>query len=164
MCQLPPHVYTPHVYTASPARLPTRTMGHQMLRCTPLRQTENDNPCHEMHEVARTHIGCVGGFGMTPWCDDLVCSWRRLLCWGWGGGGGDFVPTTLRQTGGISGPVRPVRSAGRRHVPGPRPWPLPLVPRAPRPRLLTPSLCVPPTRPYASRPPSRATPSAAHRP
>ena len=20
-----------------------------------------------------------GGFGMTPWCDDLVCSWRRLL-------------------------------------------------------------------------------------
>ena len=21
----------------------------------------------------------VGGFGMTPWCDDLVCSWRRLL-------------------------------------------------------------------------------------
>ena len=33
-------------------------------------------------------IGCLptckfiildGGFGMTPWCDDLVCSWRRLL-------------------------------------------------------------------------------------
>ena len=25
--------------------------------------------------------GCAwgGGFGMTPWCDDLVCSWRRLL-------------------------------------------------------------------------------------
>ena len=21
----------------------------------------------------------AGGFGMTPWCDDLVCSWRRLL-------------------------------------------------------------------------------------
>ena len=20
-----------------------------------------------------------GGFGMTPWCDDLACSWRRLL-------------------------------------------------------------------------------------
>ena len=25
-----------------------------------------------------SHIRC-GGFGMTPWCDDLVCSWRRLL-------------------------------------------------------------------------------------
>ena len=23
--------------------------------------------------------GVGGGFGMTPWCDDLVCSWRRLL-------------------------------------------------------------------------------------
>ena len=23
--------------------------------------------------------GGGGGFGMTPWCDDLVCSWRRLL-------------------------------------------------------------------------------------
>ena len=23
--------------------------------------------------------GLGGGFGMTPWCDDLVCSWRRLL-------------------------------------------------------------------------------------
>ena len=23
--------------------------------------------------------GLDGGFGMTPWCDDLVCSWRRLL-------------------------------------------------------------------------------------
>ena len=22
-----------------------------------------------------------GGFGMTPWCDDLVCSWRRLLAY-----------------------------------------------------------------------------------
>ena len=21
----------------------------------------------------------TNGFGMTPWCDDLVCSWRRLL-------------------------------------------------------------------------------------
>ena len=21
----------------------------------------------------------AGDFGMTPWCDDLVCSWRRLL-------------------------------------------------------------------------------------
>ena len=44
-----------------------------------------------------------GGVGMTPWCDDPVCSWRRLLAdrhslpfpwtlslhgrW-WGGGGG----------------------------------------------------------------------------
>ena len=24
-------------------------------------------------------IQAGGGFGMTPWCDDLVCSWRRLL-------------------------------------------------------------------------------------
>ena len=46
-----------------------------------------------------------GGFGMTPWCDDLVCSWRRLLAdrhslpfpWTlslhrhWGGGGGQAV-------------------------------------------------------------------------
>ena len=23
--------------------------------------------------------GGGGGVGMTPWCDDLVCSWRRLL-------------------------------------------------------------------------------------
>ena len=23
--------------------------------------------------------GGGGGFGMTPWCDDLVCRWRRLL-------------------------------------------------------------------------------------
>ena len=26
--------------------------------------------------ITVTHMG---GFGMTPWCDDLVCSWRRLL-------------------------------------------------------------------------------------
>ena len=29
-----------------------------------------------------THVRvymCGGGFGMTPWCDVLVCSWRRLL-------------------------------------------------------------------------------------
>ena len=26
-----------------------------------------------------SHFGLGGGFGMTPWCDDLVCSWRRLL-------------------------------------------------------------------------------------
>ena len=40
-----------------------------------------------------------GGFGMTPWCDDLVCSRRRLLAdrhslpfpqEGGGGGGAEF--------------------------------------------------------------------------
>ena len=25
------------------------------------------------------HVQCYGGFGMMPWCDDLICSWRRLL-------------------------------------------------------------------------------------
>ena len=25
------------------------------------------------------HSAGGGGFGMTPWCEDLVCSWRRLL-------------------------------------------------------------------------------------
>ena len=40
----------------------------------------------EQHLVAKVanckgKVGGVagGGFGMTPWCDDLVCSWRRLL-------------------------------------------------------------------------------------
>ena len=28
---------------------------------------------------AHWQIAMGGGFGMTPWCDDLVCSWRRLL-------------------------------------------------------------------------------------
>ena len=30
-------------------------------------------------EEAYHYQGGGGGFGMTPWCDDLVCSWRRLL-------------------------------------------------------------------------------------
>jgi len=33
--------------------------------------------CHQFHRVRKYPGG--GGFGMTPWCDDLVCSWRRLL-------------------------------------------------------------------------------------
>ena len=45
--------------------------------------------------------GGGGGFGMTPWCDDLVCSWRRLLAGGGGGagrgvqGGGTPPPQTV---------------------------------------------------------------------
>ena len=41
---------------------------------------------HSVHLVAsascvgRGVLACGGGgFGITPWCDDLVCSWRRLL-------------------------------------------------------------------------------------
>ena len=32
--------------------------------------------CRHIYSGGR---GGGGGFGMTPWCDDLVCSWRRLL-------------------------------------------------------------------------------------
>ena len=35
------------------------------------------------NQCSRRRQGCMmsdgGGFGMTPWCDDLVCSWRHLL-------------------------------------------------------------------------------------
>ena len=39
----------------------------------------------DMEHAMRWGLNCGaaagggGGFGMTPWCDDLVCSWRRLL-------------------------------------------------------------------------------------
>ena len=37
--------------------------------------------CRSMGKGAKICLQCSvqGGFGMTPWCDDLVCSWRRLL-------------------------------------------------------------------------------------
>ena len=35
--------------------------------------------------------GGGGGFGLTPWCDDLVCSWRGLLAERGGGGCTNFL-------------------------------------------------------------------------
>ena len=62
--------------------------------CTDCGQREHTKPwdlgcVRRRHAVRTTHLlsgNCWcsgergdGGFGMTPWCDDLVCSWRRLL-------------------------------------------------------------------------------------
>ena len=52
-----------------------------------LDKTFSFKKCREAHQIDQRHVltatmyVCVGGggFGMTPWCDDLVCSWRRLL-------------------------------------------------------------------------------------
>ena len=39
-----------------------------------------DNTANHGHVGRRVTAGGGGGeFGMTPWCDDLVCSWRRQL-------------------------------------------------------------------------------------
>ena len=36
-------------------------------------------PVPRRNRAVQTACGTGGGFGMTPWCDDLVCSGRRLL-------------------------------------------------------------------------------------
>ena len=68
------------------------------------------------HQPPRRGWGGGGGFGMTPWCDDLVCSWRRLLAdrhslpfpWTlslWVGGGGGGVENFLRLGGIFEFPI-----------------------------------------------------------
>ena len=64
-----------------------------MLRCLPLAVSIGLSPLLILTLCGSERVLVVleaggGGFGMTPWCDDLVCSWRRLLADRHSGGGG----------------------------------------------------------------------------
>ena len=82
----------PRVYNHSPRRIGTCHLKPSTIHCYTFSITFTSkiilhaHPLtmwsQEMHALAafrQKAPGGGGGFGMTPWCDDLVCSWRRLL-------------------------------------------------------------------------------------
>ena len=70
---LPPHATALSLGDAR-AQFSLDTMVHWWRHATPPTMKFGFNPAS-----LEAPVDMPGGFGMTPWCDDLVCSWRRLL-------------------------------------------------------------------------------------